>query len=965
MINRLVSFALAQRFIVIVAMMCLAIWGIVSFQNLPIDAYPDLSPPRVQIVTQWPGHAAEEVERLITIPLEVEMNGIPKLDALRSISLYGLSSITMNFQYDTDPYFAREQAFERIPDAEVPSGVVPGISPLFSPSGLIYRYVLQSPDRSAQELKILQDWVLERRYRAIQGVADDSSLGGETMQYQVQIDPHRLMSYGVTVPQLVQQLANNNSNAGGGFYSQGGQFYYVRGLGLVKSLQDIGNIVIASHAGIPVSVHDVGTVAIGSAPRLGQFGYMKENDAVEGVILMRVGEQAQVILKKVEELTATLNASVMPPDVKIVPYYDRTELIEETTKTVERNLLRGMVLVLVILGIFLFSVRTALIVAVTIPFALLFSFICLDWAHIPANLLSIGAIDFGMIVDGAVVMVENIFRELASRHGQKYDLTAVIRTAAKDVERPIFYAIAVIIAGYLPIYALTGPSGRLFRPMADTMAFALVGALLCSLTLLPVLCAIFLRRHVKEPSVPIYERIVAGYGRLLGRQPAPPHGHAGVLRRGIRRVAPARAAHRRRVHAAPRRGVAVGPRDDAVHHFVRRGVEAGPQIRDILRSFPQVTTVANELGRPDDGTDPIGFFNDEYFVGLKPYNDPAWNGAVHTKAQLTDAIQAKLQAFPGIIFNYTQPAEDAVDESETGLKSSLAVKIFGSDLATLESKADAVQRVLTTVPGIAHVSLVRELGQPSLTIEPDREKLARYGLNVSDINTLIETAVGGAPATQVIQGERSFDLVVRLQEPYRQNMEAIKNILVATSDNQHLPLSQFADIKVSKGASFIYREGNSRFVGIQFSVEGRDLASAVADAEKKVAAAVQLPSGYTFDWGGEYQQYLAARSQMAVILPMTIVLIVLILFVLYGNLKFPVDHHVQRAGHGSGRRAARAEADRDELQRLVRIRIRRADGRCGADECHPLLVHQQAAPRRQGHHDRHATKHRCSGSARS
>ena len=423
MINRLVSFALSQRFIVLIAMGCLAVWGIVSFRNLPIDAYPDLSPPQVQIVSQWPGHAAEEVERLITIPLEVEMNGIPKLDALRSISLYGLSSITMNFLYDTDPYFAREQAFERIADAQVPSGVTPGMSPLFSPSGLIYRYVLQSPDRSAQELKILEDWVLERRYRAIQGVADDSSLGGETMQYQVQIDPNRLMAYGVTVPQMSQQLANNNANAGGGFYSQGGQFYYVRGLGLIKSLADIGNVVIASHAGIPVSVKDVGTVGIGHAPRLGEFGYMRQNDAVEGVILMRVGEQAQVILKKVEELTTTLNrtrAAARRQDRSLLRSHGPDQ---ETTKTVEHNLVRGMLLVLVVLGIFLFSVRTALIVAVTIPFALLFSFICLDWAHIPANLLSIGAIDFGMIVDGAVVMVENIFRELAARHGQKYDLS--------------------------------------------------------------------------------------------------------------------------------------------------------------------------------------------------------------------------------------------------------------------------------------------------------------------------------------------------------------------------------------------------------------------------------------------------------------------------------------------------------------------------------------------------------------
>jgi len=629
-------------------------------------------------------------------------------------------------------------------------------------------------------------------------------------------------------------------------------------------------------------------VALGSAPRLGQFGYMKQNDAVEGVILMRVGEQAQVVLKKVEEMTAMLNKSVLPPDVKIVPYYDRTGLIEETTQTVERNLVRGMVLVLVVLGIFLFSVRTALIVAVTIPFALLFSFICLDWAHIPANLLSIGAIDFGMIVDGAVVMVENIFRELAERHGKDYNLIEVIRSAAKDVERPIFYAIAVIIAGYLPIYVLNGPSGRLFRPMADTMAFALVGALLCSLTLLPVLCAIFLRRHVKEPAVPMYDRVLRGYAHLLEVS----------LRHRVATLGLCLAICAASLLLIPYIGAEFMPHLDEGSLWIRATMpytisfdeasKLGPQMRDLLVSFPQVTTVANELGRPDDGTDPIGFFNDEYFVGLRPYSDPAWSGTIRTKAALIDAIHVKLQAFPGIIFNYTQPAEDAVDEAETGLKSSLAVKIFGTDLAMLESKGDEVQRALSGVPGIEHVSLVRELGQPSLTIEPDRAKLARYGLNVADVNALIETAVGGTAATQVVQGERTFDLIVRLQARFRESIDAIKNILIATPDNQHLPLSEFADIKVSKGASFIYRESNSRFVGVQFSVEGRDLASAVAEAQKKVGEAVHLPPGYTFDWGGEYEQYLAARSQMAVILPMTVVLIVLILFALYGNLKFPL-----------------------------------------------------------------------------
>ncbi|MEP6915080.1 MAG: CusA/CzcA family heavy metal efflux RND transporter [Acidobacteriota bacterium] len=888
MIDRIVSFALAQRFMVLVAMLALGIWGLVSFQNLPIDAYPDLAPPRVQIVTQWPGHAAEEVERQITIPIEVEMNGIPKLDALRSISIYGLSSVTMNFDFDTDPYFARAQAFERIPDAEVPAGVSPSMSALFSPSGLIYRYTIQSPDKSAQELKILDDWVLNRRYRSIQGVADDSGLGGTTLQYQVQLDPNKMFSYGVNVAQVTEQLAANNANAGGGFYQQGGQFVYVRGLGQVRSVEDIGSIVVATHAGIPVYVKDIATVAIDHAPRLGQFGFMRQDDAVEGVILMRVGEQAQVVLKKVREMTELLNKTVLPPDVKIVPFYDRTELIQETTRTVEKNLVRGMVLVLIVLGLFLFSVRTALIVAVTIPFALLFAFICLDWAHIPANLLSIGAIDFGMIVDGAVVMVENIFRELAERHGKNYNLIDVIRGAARDVERPIFYAIAVIIAAYLPIYVLTGPSGRLFRPMADTMSFALLGSLVCTLTLLPVLCAYFLRKHVKEPEVRIYNRIRDGYGRMLRV----------TLRHRAATVAACLVIFGLSLLLAPFIGAEFMPHLDEGSLWIRATMpytisfdeasKLGPQVRNILLGFPQVTTVANELGRPDDGTDPIGFFNDEYFVGLRPYDDPAWHGSIGDKAALTAAIQDKLAAFPGVIFNYTQPAQDAVDEAETGLKSSLAVKIFGSDLQVLENKAEAVRTIIAGVPGIRDITLVRELGQPSLTIEPDRAKIAQYGLNVADINTLIETAVGGTAATQVIQGERSFDLVVRLQEPYRKNMDAIKNLLVTTPDGQHLPLGQFADIKISKGASFIYRESSSRFIGIQFSVDGRDLASAVQDAERQVKAGVPLPMGYTFDWGGEYKEYLAARSQMLVIIPLTIALILVILFALYGNLKFPI-----------------------------------------------------------------------------
>jgi cobalt-zinc-cadmium resistance protein CzcA len=868
--------------------LALMIWGGIAFQKLPIDAYPDLSPPHVEIITQWPGHAAEEVERLISIPLEVEMNGIPKIEALRSISLYGLSAIEMNFEYEIDPYFAREQAFERMADATLPDGITPGISPLFSPSGLIYRYVLVSPDHTPQELKTLEQWVLERRYRAVPGVADDSSLGGTTMQYQVQLDPYRLFSRGVSVPEVFQQLSTNNSNAGGGFYEQGGQFVYIRGLGQVKTTEDIGNVVVATNSGIPTYVKDVAKVEIGHAPRLGEFGYMKEDDAVEGVILMRVGEQAQVVLKRLQALTKELNEHVLPKDIKIVPYYDRSALIDETTQTVEKNLLRGMLLVLIVLGIFLFNVRTAIIVAITIPFALMFSFICLDWRHIPANLLSIGAIDFGILVDGAVVMVENVFRELAAKHDEDYDLIYVIRAAAKDVERPIFYAVAVIIAGYLPIYVLTGPSGRLFQPMADTMSFALVGSVICALILLPVLCSYLLRGKIKEPRNVIFDFIRRGYGVLLGM----------CLRNRTISTVFMLSIFAASLLLIPLIGAEFMPHLDEGALWMRatapytisfeEASKLSPQIRDILRTFPQVTTVANELGRPDDGTDTTGFFNNEYYIGLKPYSDGAWSGSVHTKKLLVDAINEKMSAFPGVIFNYTQPAEDAVDEAETGLKSLLAVKIFGTDLATLEDNARKVKRIISKVPGIADITVVRELGQPGLTVTPDREKIARYGLNVDDVNTMVETAMGGKAASQVIQGERQFDLLVRMQEPYRRDADAIRKLLIATPDGQHLPLSQFADIQVNKGASFIYRESNSRFIGVQFSVRNRDLAGAVEEARREVDRQMKLPAGYTFDWGGEYKDYLAARDQMKVIAPLTVLLILLILFALYGNMKFPL-----------------------------------------------------------------------------
>src|SRR5271167_3935 len=883
--NRIVASSLQQRFLVILMTLVLIGAGSRSLERLPVDAYPDLSPPMVEIITQWPGHAAEEVERLITVPVEVGMNGIPQMTTQRSITLYGLSDVILTYQDGTDNNFARQEVFNRLSGLSLPTGVAPSVSPLSSPSGLIYRYVLQSPDRSPMELKTFEDWIIEPAYKALAGVADDSGFGGGTMQYQVLLDPVKVAGAGLSVQQVESALTANNDNAGGGFYSQGGQFYYVRGLGRLVTIEDIGNVVLAVHDGTPVLVKDVGRVVTGIAPRLGLFGYEKQDDAVEGVILLLTGEKTQDVLKRVEAKTKQLNDEILPKDVKVLPFYDRSDLIELTTQTVERNLLRGMLLVIVVLVFFLYDFRAGLIVATTIPLALLFAFICLDLQNASANLLSIGAVDFGILVDGAVVMVENIFRQIAARRGTPLNILEIIKEAAAEVDRPLFYSVAVIVAGFLPIYVLAGPSGTLFKPMADTMVFALVGSLIVTLTLLPVLCSWFMRNGVQERRNAAFEAIKSVYAKGLDFCLARPWGTTGAS--AILLAAS--------LLLIPSIGAEFMPKLDEGALWVRatmpytisfdESAKIAPKVREILHSFPEVTTVASELGRPDDGTDPTGFFNVEFFVDLKPYSQ--WTGPYRTKAGLIEAINKKLQQFPGINFNYTQPAEDAVDEAETGLKSALAVKVFGADLDTLQKKGKAIKQILEKVRGIREVTLVQELGQPSLTIAINRARIARYGLNVSDVNSLIQTAIGGDVATQVVQEEKQFDLVVRLEQQYRDNPEEIGNILVATPAGQQVPLKEFTDIGVTNGASFIYRQDNSRYIGVQFSVEGRDLAGAVSDAMQQVKNKVSLPQGYRLDWGGEYTEYTASRQQLSVILPLTLFLIFLLLFALYSNFKFP------------------------------------------------------------------------------
>jgi heavy metal efflux system protein len=888
-IHRIVQFALKQRFVVLLFTVLIVIAGAMSFQRMPVDAYPDLSPPIVELITQWPGHATEEVERLTTLPLELAMNGTPNLKVMRSISLYGLSDVILTFDETTDPYFARQEVFQRIADAALPTGVTPSMAPLFSPSGLVYRYVLESPDRSAQELHTYEAWIVERAYRSVPGVADDSGFGGPTMEYHVLLDPVKLNNFHLSVVTVISALSANNANTGGGFYTQGGQFYYVRGLGLIKNTQDVGEVVVGSANGVPVRIKDVGNVEIGHAPRLGIFGYEKNDDAVEGVILMRRGEQAQTVLRGVQKKTEELNRSILPPDVKIHPYYDRSDLVHITTDTVEWNLIRGMALVLVVLIFFLVSLRAALITALTIPLALLFAFIFLHATGEAANLLSIGAIDFGILIDGTIVMVENIYRELGLRHGQNYNLNEVIRAAARDVDRPIFYSVAVIIAGYLPIYALTGASGKLFHPMADTMAFALVGALILTLTVVPVLASYWFKSGVIEKPNKIFDWVRDSYSKRL----------QWCLNRPGTTVLLSLAIFVATLFLVPLIGGEFLPHLDEGALWVRatmpytisfeESAKFAPKIRALLMQYPQVTTVASELGRPDDGTDPTGFFNCEFYVGLLPYGDPSWKKSpFHNKEALAKELANKFDAYPGVIFNFTQPAEDAVDEALTGLKSSLAVKIFGPDLDVLEKKAVEIKQVLDKIPEYKELTVVRELGQPSLIIEADRAKIARYGINVADVEAVIQAAIGGQAATQVIQGEKLFDLVVRMEPQYRSTAHDIGDLLVPSPAGQAIPLSELATIREASGASFIYRENNSRYIGIQFSIVGRNLEGVINEGQRAVARKVALPPGYTLDWGGEYSELLDAKAQFFVIGPLALMLIFLILFALYGNFKFPI-----------------------------------------------------------------------------
>ena len=898
MIRRIVDFALNNRFLVLGGALLLFAWGIVSFHNLPVEAYPDVANNYVNIITQWPGHSAEDIEQQVTVPTEIQMAGIPHLQHLRSTTLAGLSSIMLIFDDDSDNNWNRERVVERMGMVSLPAGLVPQLGTDWSPVGQIYFYTLESknPEIDVMELKSIQDWTLEKQFKQVPGVVDVSSLGGETKEYQIRLDPDKLVSYGLSIAQVEQQLANNNTNAGGSFIVAGSQQINVQAVGLVSRVQDIENTVIKTQSGTALRIKDIAVVEQGPKIRLGQNGMtirrvdgklIDNPDVVEGIVLLQKGDDSDPVLRGIEAKVRELNERILPKGVKIVPFLDRSDLIHYTTHTVLHNLTEGIVLVVVVLFLFLGNARGALIVALTIPFSLLFASICLDLRHIPANLLSLGALDFGMVVDGAVVMVENIVRHL-NRNGHGSQTPAErIREAAHEVQRPVFYAIGIIITAYLPIFTLQAVEGRLFKPMAWTVAFALLGALIFSMLLAPVLSSFLFRRGAKEWHNPVLVWLTDHYKRAVTSAIRNRYMTVGVA--GLALALSAWLVFSGVI------GSEFLPHLDEGAIWVRgtlapstgpdESVAIANKARVLLASFPEVTETTSQVGRADDGTDTTGFFNTEYYVGLKPKAD--WRPIFHqNKEDLIASMNDELEKIPGVIWNFSQPISDNVEEAVSGVKGELAVKIYGDDLKTLEEKGNEVVSIMSKIRGVEDLGLFRVIGQPNLTFSVDRQAAARFGINVADIQDAIQTAVGGNAVSQVLRGEARYDLVLRYQEPYRDTREAIENVRLLSPSGERVSLAQLTKVATTDGAEEIYREGEQRYIAVKYSVRGRDLGSTVQEAIDKVNKQVSLPSGYHIDWAGEYESQKRSQRRLLLVLPITIILIFVILYTMFKSGKW-------------------------------------------------------------------------------
>jgi len=897
MIRALVDFALKNRLLILSGAVILFAWGIMAFRSLPIEAYPDVANNYVQVITQWPGRSAEEIERQVTIPVEIQMAGIPHLTHLRSTTLAVLSSLMLVFDDDSASDMNREHVLERLSMVSLPANLVPQMGSDWSPVGQIYWYTLEStnPSYDVMEKKALEDWFLEKSFKGVKGVVDVSSFGGPTKEYQIKLDPERLVSYGLSISQVENQIANNNTNGGGSFIEQGSQQINVQSVGLFTTVQDIENTVVKNNNGAAVKIKDIATVEQGPKIRLGQIGrsthrsdgsIVDNPDTVEGIVLLQKGTDSDPVLEGIHEEVENLNQHILPKGVSVAPFLDRSKLVAYTVETVEHNLTEGMILVAIILFLFLGNVRGAIIVTLTIPFALMFASICLDLTHIPANLLSLGALDFGMLVDGSVVMIENMVRHLANKDNTHTPLQK-IRDASIEVQRPVLFARGIIITSYLPIFTLQAVEGRLFKPMAWTVTFALIGALIFAILLTPVMASILFSKGATEWENPVMHWLTVRY--RAGVRSAIEHRRTTLTIATVLFVLAIYLAF----------GGPIGseflPHLDEGSIWVRGTLppSEGPtasidfmnKARLVMASFPEVTQVVSQTGRPDDGTDTAGFFNTEYFVDLKRKED--WRPVFHqNKEALIAAIDKELSRFPGVLWNYSQPISDNMEEAVSGVKGELAVKLYGDDLRTLEKKAEEIQTQMQTVPGIQDLGIFRIIGQPNLNLSVDRAAAARWGINVADVQDAVQTAVGANAVTQMQQGEARFDVTLRYQQQYRDTQEAIENVRLLSPSGERVSLAQLTGISTDDGAEEIYREAGQRYIAIKYSVRGRDLGSTVEEALSKVEHNVKLPPGYHTEWAGEYESQKRANKRMAIVVPVTMMAIFLILYTMFRSYKW-------------------------------------------------------------------------------
>ena len=893
LIKRIIHFSLRHRYLVFFLTAILVVIGIISYKNTPIETFPDVTNTQIIIIAQWPGRSAEEVEKFITIPLETVLNSVQKKSNLRTTSAFGLSYIRIIFDDDVDDAFARQQVMSRLPGADLPDGVKTDVQPPYGPTGEIYRYTLRSATESIRDLTTIQNWILDRQFKSVPGVADVNSFGGEEKTFEVSVNPDLLIKYNLTSLDIFNAIAKSNVNVGGDVIERNGQSYLVRGIGLLNNINEIQNIIVTKKNGVPLLVKNIANVVEAGKPRLGQVERTdkkgKKEDVIEGIIVMRKGENPSEVLDAIRAKVAELNTSILPRDVKIDTFYDRTDLMDYAQDTVIHNLIEGIILVTLIVLLFMADWRTTLMVSIIIPLSLLFAFICMRIKGMSANLLSMGAIDFGIIIDGAVVMVEGLFvaldhraREVGMVKFNKLAKLGLFKSKGTEMGKAIFFSKLIIITCLVPIFAFQKVEGKMFSPLAYTLGFALLGALLFTLTLVPALSSILLRKNVREKHNPIvlfFERTIGSAFsfvyrnkkislliaflimlisifsfRFLGSEFLPQLNEGALW-----------------VEAELPMSVSLSEANIISNKMV-----------DILQRFPEVRQTLSQVGRTNDGTDPKGFFNIQIQVDLKPEKE--WQRHI-SEEKLIDEMDAQLTKFPGIVFNYSQPIRDNVEEAVAGVNASLAVKIFGPDFNVLDSTANAVMDVLKHVQGIQDLGVLRNLGQPEFRIELNQERMAFYGINTSDANSVIEMAIGGKGVTQLYEGERKFDIRVRYQKEYRATREAIENLMVPTSDGGKVPLKEISDIRTLTGPAFIFRDNNMRHIAVKFSVRGRDLGNSIKDAQQQVDAAIRLPQGYKMTWNGEFENQQRASATLAKVVPICLLIIFLILFVTYGNVQ--------------------------------------------------------------------------------